>query len=83
VITADHPNGHVGPVAVKLVGVFQIRGISGAVLVGQHENHGTGDVAHDLSLLVERHQRMEGQLQALIAGERVRVAVSPGQPSAG
>lgn len=73
VVTAHHPDDHVGPVAIKLVCVFQVRGIAGAVLVGQHERRGTGDIAQDLLLLVERHHGVESQLEPLVAGKRVLV----------
>lgn len=75
VVTADHADGDVGPLAVELVGVFQVRGVPAAVLIGQNEHDRARDVAQDLLLLVERHHRIERQFQALVAGERVLVAV--------
>lgn len=83
VVAADHCHGHVRSLAVKLVGVFQVRGITGGVLVGQHEDHGARDVAQDPLLLAERHQGVEFQLQALVAGERVPVVADFDQPSTG
>lgn len=85
VVAANYPDGHVRPFAVELVSILQIRRVPAAVLVGQHEHDRAYDTAQDLLLLVKRHQRVERQFQALVAGENalVVVAVHTGQRSTG
>lgn len=73
VIAADHGHGHVRPAAVELVRVPHVRGVTAAVLVSKHVDGRARDVGQDLLVLIERHQRINGQLEPLVAGESVLV----------
>lgn len=83
VIAADLDDGDVGPFVVELERVLEVRGVPGAILVGQNECDRAHGVVENAPLLVERHQWMERQLEALVARERVLIVADWYQAAAG